>query len=214
MLIATMRQTLIIFMVISFVTSCSNRTRQVNNGQETATDTRNVNSGLSGSVEKREFLPDTTIGQISLMNSKNVDEYLGSDVMDRLVDEGIISSSLVSNDKKQQLTFYFHPGGTKKEFSEFKVSYIDKPDSKIRISSDKEFMTESKIKLGITIDNFKAIKGEPDSISNNEKTTFHYKIDDFENSKFLRKYNMPSYYGTYKFDNGYLTEFSFGFEYP
>lgn len=208
-----MRKTFIISIVISFVASCSNRARQVNNGQVTSTETRNVNSGLRDSVVEPNFVPDTTIGQISLVNSKNVDEYLGPDVMDRLVDEGIISSRLVSNDKKQQLTFYFHPGGTKKEFSEFKVSYIDKPDSKIRISFDREFITENKIKLGISIGNFKSIKGAPDSISNNGNT-FHYRIDNFDNSKFLKRYNMQSYYGNYKFDNGYLTEFSFGFEYP
>jgi hypothetical protein len=174
---------------------------------------RIINSELHETVEPI-FVPDTTIGKISLLNSSNVDEYLGDNVMDRLVDEGILSSSLMSNDKKQLLIFYFHPGGTKKEFAEFKVCYIDRPDSKVIISLDKEFITESKIKLGISIDNFKAIKGEPDSISNNGKTTFHYRIADIEHSKFLRKYNMPSYYGDYKFDNGYLTEFSFGFEYP
>ena len=48
--------------------------------------------------------------------------------MDRLVDNGLPNSSVISNDSKQRLIFYFHPGSVKNEFSEFRVSYVDQKD--------------------------------------------------------------------------------------
>jgi len=66
---------------------------------------------------KPKFNPDTTIGQISLINSQNVDSYIGSDIMNKLVDKGLPQTSILSADKKQKLTIYFHPGSVRKEFS-------------------------------------------------------------------------------------------------
>lgn len=165
---------------------------------------------------KLNFIPDTSIGKISLDNSENIEIYFGKDVMDRLIDfnRGNGHVSVLSNDTKQKLTVYFHPGGTNNEFSEFQVRYIDKPDQTLKKTEEIEFKTESNIKLGISINDLKKIKGEPHSISNGNKIIFHYRIDDFKNSAFLKKYNMPVYYANYKFDNGYLIEFMFGFEYP
>ncbi len=96
---------------------------------------------------------------------------------------------ILSSDKKQRLTVFFHPGGVVKEFSEFKVTYNNGNESNLKIVPDKEFETENKIKLGITIGDLKSIKGEPYRISDNS-TLFQYKIIDFENSEFLKKYKL------------------------
>jgi len=208
-----MKQAAIIILVISFVSSCSNATRQVNNEQGPVTNLLNENSERHHSAA-HQFVPDTVIGHISLLNPDKVEEYLGDNIMDRLTDDDLPNLGLLSSDKKQLLTFYFHPGGNIKEFSEFKVGYIDNADSKLIISSGKEFITESKIKLGISMAQLIESKGEPDSISNNGLTIFHYLIDKFDNPAFLKRYNMPGYYADYQFKNGYLTEFRFGFDYP
>ena len=163
---------------------------------------------------KLKFKPDTTVGAIRLINSMNIDKYLGANIMDGLVDEPFYNCSVYSTDKKQRLTVYFHPGGMEKEFSEFKVDYVKNPSKNNFVTTDKEFITESKVKLGITTGDLKAIKGEPDNISKNETIKFYYRIDDYENSDFLKKYNYPSYYSEYEFENGYLIEFRFGFKYP
>ena len=164
---------------------------------------------------KPTFKPDTTIGEISLLNSRNIEKYFGENTMNNLSDDGLPNSSVFSSDKKQQLTCYFHPGSVKNEFSEFKINYSDNTNRNNIVTAEKEFKTESRIKLGITIGDLKSIKGEPKNISsNNAKTTLHYRMDDFNNSNFLKKYNMPVYYADYKFRNGYLVEFRFGFEYP
>ncbi|MCX6256398.1 MAG: hypothetical protein NTW49_00620 [Bacteroidia bacterium] len=166
-----------------------------------------------------KFLPDTTIGKISLCNKNNIDSYLGSDIMDRLTevgqfDEGLPHATFLSKDKKQRLMVIFHPGGYIKEFSEFQVAYNKKSDTVEKIIEDKVFMTESDIKLGISITQLKILKGKPDSISYDKSTTLFYQINDFDNSKFLQKYDYPGYYARYKFINNKLVYFKFGFEYP
>lgn len=161
-----------------------------------------------------EFIPDTAIGKISLINSHNVNDYLGEDIMDRLVEDQLIHASVLSSDKKQKLTVYFHPGGVSKEFAEFQITYSNKSDSVTQVTTDSGFLTESNIHLGITIDELVEIKGEPNSISYKQDTIYHYKLDDFKSSDFLKRYNMPVYYADYIFRDGNLVEFKFGFWYP
>ena len=164
---------------------------------------------------KNKFEPDTSIGPISLNNSKNVSEYLGRNVMERLNDTAMMPhSSVLSKDSEQRFTFYFHPGGVKNKFSEFQVNFTEKIKRNDKIVADKEFETESGIKLGITKNELKLIKGKPDSITKKKRIVYHYRIDDYEHSEFLQKYNMPIYYADYEFGKGKLIEFRFGFEYP
>ena len=198
------------------LTSCTNRTKQGGKRELVPNPEKYVHDGYFEQPDtlKPKFKPDTVIGQISLINSENVDTYLGENVMEKLADEVIPYSNVISRDSKQQLTFYFHPGRVKKEFSEFEVSYLTRKDRNARVIKEKEFITENGIKLGMTMGEFRSIKGEPDTITNGKTTIFHYQIDDFENSEFLKKYNMPIYHADYKFKNGYLNEFRFGFQYP
>ena len=51
--------------------------------------------------------------------------------------------------------------------------------------------------------------GEPNSIESN---TYQYRA--VSNPYIQQKYNMPIYYGKYKFEENKLIEFKFGFEYP
>ena len=212
----TMKYILTILTGLVITTSCTNGTGQEGKRELLPNPEKYVHDGYSEQPDslKPKFEPDTTIGPISLINSENVDTYLGENVMERLVDKGLPNSSVISSDSKQRLTFYFHPGRVKKEFSEYKVSYVQQKDRNEFVTDNKEFVTESGIKLDMTMGEFRSIKGEPDSITKGETTIFHYKIEDFKNSEFLKKYNMPIYYADYNFSNGYLIEFKFGFEYP
>ena len=164
---------------------------------------------------KKKFKPDTTIAGIVLLNSENVDSILGNNVMERLVDKGLPNISVVSKDSEQLLTIYFHPRNGAKEFSEFHVAHAVGTEEKELAMKENEFKTESGIKLGMATERLKAIKGEPHSITNMDNVTvLHYRVDDFETSKFLKRYNMPVYYADYEFSNGHLRAFKFGFEYP
>ena len=115
------------------------------------------------------FIPDITIGEIKLLDVNNIDEYLGVNSMEMLTrlgeNEDFPHLEILSNNGKQKLTVYFHPGSVKKEFSEFKISYNKETNRTLKTISTNEFKTESNIKLGITLGDLKTIKGEPDSIS-------------------------------------------------
>jgi hypothetical protein len=212
-----MRNFLKIILGLFFLSACFNPADKLREGQRELLPNpeKYQHDGYSGKDSlKPKFSPDTTIGIISLVNSKHIDEYLGENVMDRLFDKGHFNSSIISKDKKQRLTFYFHPGGVKKEFSEFQVEYAKQIKRDDCIGTDEEFVSESNIKLGISIGDLRAIKGEPDSITNKGTSTFYYRLDDMKSSKFLQRYNMPVYYANYEFKDGYLIRFRFGFEYP
>ncbi len=161
-----------------------------------------------------DFYPDTCIGMISLYQSNKIEKYLGKDPMSRILDDYFPSLNVLSSDKTQKLTVIFHPGSVVNEFSEFSISYNTDNEVETYITSDNEFITESGIKLGISIDELKGIKGIPASTIEDETVLISYKIVGIENSEFLRRYNMPEYYARYKFENGKLIEFQFGFEYP
>lgn len=74
-----------------------------------------------------------------------------------------------------------------------------------------KFSTENGIKLGISKEDLLKIKG------NNfveEGDVIKYTLDDFNNSSFLQKYNLPIYFSNYTFKYNKLIEIYFGFEYP
>lgn len=215
-----MRQLLTSILLILILASCTSGTERENsnNRELVPHPEKYAHDGYSTLPDsaKPKFNPDTTIGQISLINSKNVDSYLGANIMDKLIDHEQPHTTILSEDKKQKLTIYFHPGSAQKEFSAFKIEYKgDHPVGKVTIVKGDKFQTESGIELGISVGDLKAIKGEPDTVTTiGERLNYHYQIDDFKNSLFLKRYNMPLYYADYFFTNGYLTEFKFGFEYP
>lgn len=211
-----MKNIIIIIFSLTILISCNHQKRADGKRELVPYPEKFVHDGYIEMPDslKPKFIPDTLIGKISLINPNNVNEYLGENVMDRLIDNGLPNSFVLSKNLKQRLTFYFHPGNGINDFSEFKISYntvISKEKIKI---TENEFETESGIKLGISIGDLRSIKGEPNNITKNEMVIYHYKIDDYENSEFLKKYNMPSYYADYEFKNGYLVEFRFGFNYP
>ncbi|HCS20254.1 MAG TPA: hypothetical protein DIW47_06780 [Bacteroidetes bacterium] len=196
--------------------SCSNGSGRIENSERVPYPEKFIHDGylaLADSI-KPKFIPDTSIGQISLNNTKNVRKYLGEDAMKRLIDNGLPNSFVLSSDSKQRLTFYFHPGNVKNCFSEFQVNYTKQPDRKARLCTDTVFVTESGIKLGMSMGEIRSIKGEPDSVSNGKMTVLYYQIIDQKNSLFLQRYRYPCYYANFTFKNGFLIEYKFGFEYP
>lgn len=215
-----MRQLFLLIILLSTLASCSDNTGKGNSSDRELVPNpeKYEHDGYSTLPDslKPKFIPDTAIGELSLNNSENVDNYLGKDIMDKLnKEEDLPSAVILSNDKKQKLTIYFHPGGTPKEFSEFKIEFINSRATNGITVKDKNFITENGIELEISVGDLKSIKGEPDTImTNGKETIYHYAIDDIKRSDFLKKYNMPIYYADYYFINGYLTEFKFGFDYP
>ncbi len=204
-----MKITLYISIIFSLFISCSNNNKNNQNRELLAHPEKYVQDNYK--AETISFQPDTTISRIALLSDTNIQSYLGEKVMDRLNNEVIPSSYVLSKDKKQRLDFFFHPGSSTNTFAEFRVSYTSTRTRSEYSVNDINFSTESGIKLGITEGTLKAVKGEPDSIDN---STYYYRITDRESPVFLDKYKMPIYYANYTFENGYLIQFRFGFEYP
>jgi hypothetical protein len=137
--------------------------------------------------------------------------------------------------KTQTLTCTFMPGDYLYSLSEFKVEMnvsdvnrfiVDSSQVKIVVLKDIPVFKSGKgIELGTDSSNVVSILGKPNEISSeNGVDIFLYEIKDpiyYPNEKidnqandFLNLFNMPSYYGNYKFRNGKLIEFGFGFPYP
>ena len=169
------------------------------------------------SFENISFVPDTSVNGLVIINSESTIEYLGISISDKLKREkGYLPNiKIETNNSKQILRVICHPGGGINEIVEFEIEFSESFDRTIELKVEQnQFITESGIRLNITVGDLKVIKGKPDSISKGETTIFHYEINDYEKSEFLKKYNYPVYYSDYEFQNGYLTRFKFGFEYP
>lgn len=126
---------------------------------------------------------------------------------------------ILNKSQDQYLKMLFYPGGVYDQFSYFEVGAIklDTLNNKInyKTTNIEEFITESSIKLGMSIEDFYNIKGKDfdKSLSNNEQLFYQLKRDT-DTTGFLKKYNMPIYDAIYHFQSGTLIKFEFGFEYP
>lgn len=119
----------LLVLVLSFV-HCSGQTGVKESNPKKIevynTDQHNTKEGrfsdtlIDKATSRQHFLPDTTVGKISLMNSQNVDLCVGDRIMDRLVDDQLPNTAVYSNDGEQKLSVYFHPGGVKKNFLNLK----------------------------------------------------------------------------------------------
>ncbi len=89
-----------------------------------------------------------------------------------------------------------------------------------RLKEVKQFTTGKGIHLGISKPQLVSILGKPtQKHSKNDIESFEYRIgvesyEKLNQSKFLEYYNMPTYYGNYKFKGDRLIAFQFGFLYP
>jgi len=120
-----------------------------------------------------------------------------------------------TQDKKQTLTLYFHPGGVANEFAEFQVKNYSANDSAKTLMTN-SFATGKGIKIGMSKEKIVALFGNcyKATMTKNNLELIEYKIGDFNNSEFLKRFNYPSYYAEYEFKADKLVRFRFGFEYP
>lgn len=159
---------------------------------------------------------DISVSSIFLYDTASQKSVLGTDIpFDRQAD--IPMAVFASTDGRQSLTVFTHPGEVG-EIAEFRVSYVSGAESPVRrLAGIKKFITGKGINLGMSQSQVTSILGAPSNQQSKENlATFNYRIEGVElnKSKFLAYYNMPIYYGIYKFKNNRLVSFQFGFEYP
>ncbi|MNR32107.1 hypothetical protein D3C85_1496660 [compost metagenome] len=80
---------------------------------------------------------------------------------------------------------------------------------------DKTFETESKLRLGISLEKLIEIKGDGYiTKKENDQIIVTYRIDNYDQSLFLKRYNMPGYFMDFTMKDGNVIKILFGFDYP
>jgi len=125
-----------------------------------------------------------------------------------------LESLILSNKSKNQFVeIIHHPGDIRYSISEFKLTQSIPYERKYSQLDEVEvFKTHLGITLGMTMDNVQNILGKgklfPDDDGN---SMLEYQVDS-KDSDFLKKVNMPKYYGKYYFHHNILIEIHWGLE--
>ena len=172
--------------------------------------------------ELKDVLPDSTVNKLLILENneslqKFYKDYKTISTIDRLRESPVVIFS--SKDKSQYLLAYQYEGNTKNNFSCFEIGYFENEKKLNQNSSynveDKIFETESKLSLGISLEKLIEIKGDSYKTKNDkDESVVTYRIDNYEKSSFLKKYNMPGYFMEFRLKDNKVTKILFGFDYP
>lgn len=178
------------------------------------------NNKIEDRVSVTGFIPDTSVNDVMFLEQYFVPQIYGVDSFIKI--EGVRENYVVAfcnNKKDKYLLTYFYEGGAENTFSAFEIGYI-KDDIAILQqqpyhTNNIDFLTESVIHLGLTLDEVINIKGTPQNRYIEQGfTIMSYYISDNEKSDFLNRYKMPSYLYRFWFKDNKLVKFLFGFNYP
>jgi hypothetical protein len=152
---------------------------------------------------------DTSINKFVLLNSRSIQETLG-DQTGKIIEDEKATRIIVSNsDSSEFLTLFHLDGSNVNTFNEFEVSKKREMGMPIQIVKDKFFVTESGVRLGMTLEQLLQTKGKgvikKDTMG---VTIISYKI---KNTELQNKYEMPIYESSYYFKKNKLFRFTFGF---
>ncbi len=114
---------------------------------------------------------------------------------------------------------YQYEGGTKNAFDCFEIGYFENDKKLLQNSTynvdDKIFETESKLSLGTSLEKLIEVKGDGYiTKKDNDKLIVTYRIDNYDKSSFLKRYNMPGYFMEFTLKDNIVTKILFGFDYP
>jgi hypothetical protein len=160
---------------------------------------------------------DISVSEIFLNDQESTRRILGTPPAPAESDNDFPVVQICNSKATEALILVFHYGDFRDSFNEFRVRNISELPADCITLSKKigHFITGKGIHLGISKKDLIKILG-PDFTEKKESHSLkiHYRIVDSERSSFLRKYNLPIYYGLYNFEGDKLVNFSFGFEYP
>lgn len=163
---------------------------------------------------------DISVSGIDLEEPKSVRRVLGDapspseDVTGP--DAGFPTLKVCNATRTELLVLGLHPGSVVDSYGEFHVRSLSKPSTGcLMLAGVDHFVSGKGIRLGMSRTRLVGILG-PGFSERKEGTDsiVHYTIDDLPRSSFLQHYNLPVYFGSYRFRKGKLVSFAFGFEYP
>jgi len=121
---------------------------------------------------------------------------------------------LFNKDKTEQAVLTKHPGDTPGSFMEIEVKAVAKSALIGKTLAAEHLATEKGVKLGVSTAFVTQLLGECyKKTAAKGETTLEYALDD-ERHPYLKRVNMPSYYGRYTFRDGKLVAFQIGSEMP
>ncbi len=180
-------------------------------------DKKLISSNLK---ESRQIKPDTTINnKLLLSNSESLINFYSSEIktVDRIRESPVVI--FTSRNKNEYLIAYQYEGSSKNSFDCFEIGYYKNEKSLIEIekyeTSETKFETESKICLGADFKKIVEVKGSNyNKLEKENSIVITYRNDDYANSSFLKRYNMPSYYMEFTIERDKVIKIKFGFDYP
>ena len=167
---------------------------------------------------QKEFVPDTTINNLFFLQDDASSEVFYPNINNvKLLDEELFSQDVsphiifLNANKTQYLIAFLHEGTFKNWFSEFEIGYVtetvfEEIKDKYTETSYKDFQTESKLRLGMTLSELEGIKGK-NYIRDGNKITYCYNSP---NSEFL-EYGDCEYYLECELLQNKVCKIRFGF---
>ncbi len=169
-----------------------------------------------------QIIPDTTINKKLCLSNYNslplfYSNYKNITTIDRIRESPVVI--FASKSKIEYLIAYQYEGSTKNSFDCFEIGYLKNEQNlnKVNIytTSEDNFKTESDLCLGLTFEELGSIKGSDYEKKEKEsETILTYRNTNFENSAFLKHYNMPSYFMEFTLKENKVIKIKFGFDYP
>nr|WP_199001304.1 hypothetical protein [Flavobacterium sp. ASV13] len=174
-------------------------------------------------LQLKEVAPDTAVNnRLFLENYNSVSNFYFGDSNFVVIDNGTREAPFVvfkNKDYTQYLLAYQYEGGTKNAFDCFEIGYFENDKKLLQNSTynvdDKIFETESKLSLGTSLEKLIEVKGDGYiTKKDNDKLIVTYRIDNYDKSSFLKRYNMPGYFMEFTLKDNIVTKILFGFDYP
>ncbi|SHM44385.1 hypothetical protein SAMN05444484_10653 [Flavobacterium chilense] len=185
-------------------------------------DSAKLTKNAKVEIELKEVSPDSTINNLLFLeNSESLKRFYSKDKMISTIEKLRESPIAVfsNNDKSQYLLAYHYEGNPKDQFSCFEIGYFEN-DKKLMQNlnysiDNKIFETESKIGLGISLEKLIKIKGDSYvTKQDKDQLIITYRIDNYDKSSFLKRYNMPGYFMEFTLKDNMVIKILFGFDYP
>jgi hypothetical protein len=179
-------------------------------------------NGVIKKEKGESIIPDTTINnKIILENYRSLSTFYMTKRPLSIV-EGLRENPVIifrNESDREYLLAYQYEGNTENAFSCFEIGYVEDDEiislEKSNQTQETYFQTESGLRLGLSLEEVTQIKGrEYVKQKSGDYTVLRYKIDDFENSNFLKKFNFPEYFIEIKLRNNIVANLKFGFSYP
>ncbi|MCX8481042.1 MAG: hypothetical protein ORN58_03895, partial [Sediminibacterium sp.] len=181
------------------------------------------NNAKNISNKLNQIIPDTTVNmKLKLSNLLSLQQFFSGYKDDQNLIIGLRESPIAIFFNKSKLEYLFayqYEGSSKNTFDCFEIGYL-KNESRLNNvnyynTSIDSFLTESNLGLGITLDKLESIKGT-NYIKTNyaDLTKIIYRNSDFDNTAFLKRYSMPSYFMEFTLKENKVIMLKYGFDYP